>query len=31
VEQVDAAALNARSAEGWEVVSATDQGVVLKK
>lgn len=31
VEKVDAAALNARSAEGWEVVSATDQGVVLKK
>ncbi len=31
VEKIDAAALNARSAEGWEVVSATDQGVVLKK
>ena len=31
VEKVDAAALNARSADGWEVVSATDAGVVLKK
>ncbi len=31
VEKVDEAALNARSADGWEVVSATDAGVVLKK
>lgn len=31
VERVDEAALNARSADGWEVVSATDAGVVLKK
>ena len=31
VEAYDAAAINARSAEGWEVVSAGDGGVVMKK
>ena len=31
VEKYDDAALNARSADGWEVVSAGDGGVVMKK
>ena len=31
VESYDAAAINARSADGWEVVSAGDGGVVMKK
>lgn len=31
VERYDDAALNARSADGWEVVSAGDGGVVMKK
>jgi large conductance mechanosensitive channel len=31
VEKYDAAAINARSADGWEVVSAGDGGVVMKK
>jgi large conductance mechanosensitive channel len=31
VETYDAAAINARSADGWEVVSAGDGGVVMKK
>lgn len=31
VEKYDEAALNARSADGWEVVSAGADGVVLKK
>lgn len=31
VEKYDEAALNARSADGWEVVSAGEGGVVLKK
>lgn len=31
VEQLDAEALNARAADGWEVVAANDQGVVLRK
>lgn len=31
VEKYDEAALNARSVDGWEVVSAGEGGVVLKK
>lgn len=31
VEKYDDAALNARSTDGWEVVSAGDGGVVMKK
>ena len=31
VEMYDAAAINARSADGWEVVSAGEGGVVMKK
>jgi large conductance mechanosensitive channel len=31
VEKYDEAALNARAADGWEVVSAGEAGVVLKK
>lgn len=31
VEPVDAEVLTARAAEGWEVVAATDAGVVLRK
>jgi large conductance mechanosensitive channel len=31
VETFDVAAINARSADGWEVVSAGDGGVVMKK
>ena len=31
VETYDAAAINARSADGWEVVSAGEGGVVMKK
>ena len=31
VEKFDDAAINARSADGWEVVSAGDGGVVMKK
>lgn len=31
VEKYDDAALNARSADGWEVVAAGDGGVVMKK
>jgi large conductance mechanosensitive channel len=31
VEKYDDAAINARSADGWEVVSAGDGGVVMKK
>ena len=31
VEKLDDAAINARSADGWEVVSAGDGGVVMKK
>lgn len=31
VEKYDNAAINARSADGWEVVSAGDGGVVMKK
>ncbi len=31
VEAFDDAAINARSADGWEVVSAGDGGVVMKK
>lgn len=31
VERYDTAAINARSVDGWEVVSAGDGGVVMKK
>jgi len=31
VERYDTAAINARSAEGWEVVSAGAEGIVMKK
>jgi large conductance mechanosensitive channel len=31
VERFDADAINARSADGWEVVSAGDGGVVMRK
>ena len=31
VEKYDAAAINSRSADGWEVVSAGEGGVVMKK
>ena len=31
VEKFDDAAINARSADGWEVVSAGDGGVVMKR
>lgn len=31
VEKYDTAAINARSVDGWEVVSAGDGGVVMKK
>lgn len=31
VERYDTAAINARSADGWEVVSAGAEGVVMKK
>ena len=31
VERYDAAAINSRSADGWEVVSAGEGGVVMKK
>ena len=31
VEKYDQAAINARSADGWEVVSAGEGGVVMKK